>query len=69
MAAGFASVKDWALQALDLVTPDHVNQLSGAISPYAAKSHLVAGAVSSLAVAAAVLSALLVVRKHNEARR
>jgi hypothetical protein len=69
VAAGFASVKDWALQAVDLVTPDHVNQLSGAISPYAAKSHLVAGAVSSLAVAAAVLSALLVVRKHNEARR
>jgi lysozyme len=67
--AAFASVKDWISQAIDFVTPDHVNQLSGAITPYAAKSHLVEGAVSVLAVAAAVLSALLVVRKHNEARR
>jgi lysozyme len=69
IAASFASLKDWLGQAFGFVTPDQVNQLSGAISPYAAKSQLVAGVVSGLALAAAVLSALLVIRKHNEGRR
>jgi len=69
LAAGFASVRDWLGQALGFVTPDSVNQISGAISPYAAKSQLVAGAVSSLALVAALLAAALVVRKHDEARR
>jgi hypothetical protein len=68
-AAAAASVRDWMAQAIDFVTPDNVNQISGAITPYAAKSQLVAGAVSSLAVVAAMLAAVLVVRKHNEARR
>lgn len=69
IAATFAAVKDWLGQVLGFATPDNVNQLSGAISPYAAKSQLVAGLVSGLALAAAVLSALLVIRKHNEGRR
>jgi lysozyme len=68
VAAVAASVKEWMGQALDFATPDNVNQISGAITPYAAKSQLVAGTVSSLSVVAAVLAAFFVIRKHNEAR-
>jgi lysozyme len=66
--AVFAAIKGLVLQALGWVTPDQVHDVSSAISPFADKSHIVAGAVSALAVVAALLAAILTVRKHNEAR-
>lgn len=51
-----------------IVTPDSVNQGIAAISPYAEKSHWVAGALQGLAVLGALLAAILVMRKHNEGR-
>jgi lysozyme len=67
----FAAIKGLVLHAIGLVTPDQVdqvNQVTGAISPMAAHSAIVGGAVSFLAVVTAVLGAILVLRKHNEAR-
>lgn len=67
--AAFNTVKGWILDLIGWVTPDQVHTLTGAISPFADKSALVANAVSGLAVVSAVVAAVLVVRKHNEARR
>jgi lysozyme len=67
----FAAIKGLVMHALGLVTPDQVdqlNQVSGVVQPLAAHSSIVGGAVSALAVATAVLGAILVLRKHNEAR-
>lgn len=64
----FAMFRDAVLHLLGVVTPDQVNQVSGAIAPYVERSHLVASAWSGLAVLAAALTAILVLRKHNEAR-
>jgi lysozyme len=67
--AAFNIVKGWILELIGWLTPDQVHSVSSAISPFADKSDLVANAVSGLALVSAVVAAVLVMKKHNEARR
>ena len=66
--AAFNLIKGLVLQAVGWLTPDQVNTVSGAISPFADKSTIVASALSILAVVAAVVAAILALRKHNAAK-
>lgn len=67
--AAFNWIKDMGGQLIGWLTPDQVHSVSSAISPFADKSDLVANAVSGLALVSAIVAAVLVMKKHNEARR
>lgn len=63
-----AAAKDWLMQLAGLATPDHINTVIGAATPYAQQSHLVAQAIQGLAAFAALVAVVFVVRSHNQAK-